>query len=219
MKHVRVRLDAGGREAEIHPVYDIVVNAPYVERATAIQWNVSSDELGILHFVEGDREAFESAIETVSEVRDYDIVSAGSEAFYVYIQDRTTDAARELFEIVTRPPLIVVPPIEYGSDGTVSYSVFGPSAAIQSSIDRIPDPVSAEIASVGGFGTVPGVLESLLSDRQREALEAALDLGYYEIPREAGHEAVAAAIDCAPSTAAEHLRKAEHKLLGSILEG
>lgn len=205
MKHVRVRLDADGREAEIHPVYDIIVNASFVERATAIQWNVSAEEFGMLHFVEGDREAFESAIDGVPEVREFDVVSAGDDAFYVYIRDSTTTAARELFEIVTRPPLVVVPPLEYGADGTVSYSVFGPSAEIQSSLDRIPEPVSAEITAVSGFGTVPGVPETLLSDRQREAIDAAFELGYYEIPREAGHEAVADTIDCAPSTTAEHL--------------
>jgi predicted DNA binding protein len=59
--------------------------------------------------------------------------------------------------------------------------------------------------------------ESLLTDRQREAVEAANDLGYYEIPREASQEDVAERIGCAASTAAEHLRKAETKLLRSIL--
>jgi len=58
-----------------------------------------------------------------------------------------------------------------------------------------------------------------LSDRQREATDAALDLGYYEIPREADHRDVASALDCAPSTTAEHLRKAEAKLVESILDG
>ena len=45
MKHVRVRITAGGREAEIHPMYDLWVNAPFVERATALQWNFTGDAL------------------------------------------------------------------------------------------------------------------------------------------------------------------------------
>jgi predicted DNA binding protein len=63
----------------------------------------------------------------------------------------------------------------------------------------------------------PGILESLLSERQREAIAVAVDRGYYEIPRQMSHEDVAAAVDCAPSTAAEHLRKAESKLLQSVV--
>ncbi|MFC6975764.1 helix-turn-helix domain-containing protein [Halomicroarcula sp. GCM10025709] len=62
-------------------------------------------------------------------------------------------------------------------------------------------------------------VETRLSDRQREAVEAALSLGYYDIPRTATHEAVADALDCAPSTAAEHLRKAESRVLHALFDG
>mgnify|MGYP002276742734 CR=1 FL=1 len=58
-----------------------------------------------------------------------------------------------------------------------------------------------------------------LTDRQREAVEAGLDLGYYDVPRTTDHEAVADALGCAPSTAAEHLRKAESKLLRAVVRG
>ncbi|WP_135301949.1 helix-turn-helix domain-containing protein [Haloarcula amylovorans] len=182
MKHVRLALDAGGREAEVHPMYDTMVNAPFVERATAMHWNFSGDELGIMHYVEGDVDAFEERLRTVTEVLDYELTPAGERAFYAYVRDATNESLRELFAIVTRSPAVVIPPIEYRADGTVAYSVFGPSAEIQAAIDT------------------------------------AFELGYYEIPREASHEAVAEAIGCAPSTVAEHLRKAESKLLGSLLE-
>jgi predicted DNA binding protein len=123
---------------------------------------------------------------------------------------------RELFEITNQSPVVVVPPIEY-VDGTVSYSVYGPADDIQAAIDAIPDPISVAVTEISGLKSVPGVLESLLTDRQREAVKAALSLGYYDVPRSASHEAVAEAMDCAPSTAAEHLRKAESKLLRSML--
>ncbi len=58
-----------------------------------------------------------------------------------------------------------------------------------------------------------------MTERQREALEAALSVGYYEVPREADHEAVADAIDCAPSTAAEHLRRGEANALRALFDG
>lgn len=65
----------------------------------------------------------------------------------------------------------------------------------------------------------PEVTAATLTARQREAVEAALSLGYYDIPREASYEDVAEAMGCAPSTAAEHLRKAEGKLVGSAFGG
>jgi hypothetical protein len=244
MQHVRVTLTAHGREGEIHPMYGLLTNAPFVERATAMQWNFTGDALGILHYVEGDVDAFEAAVADVDPVVDYELEPAGDGAFYAYIRDATTPEMRDLFEPMTYEGVVMVPPILYHEDGTVSISVFGPGEEIQRGFELVPEPVDITVEEVSGLGALgvaaetrlilpaitswnistPRGVENLhviiagsISDRQREAIDAALELGYYEIPREASHEDVAAAIDCAPSTAAEHLRKAESTLLSSIL--
>jgi len=217
MKHVRLTLDAGGREADIHPMYDVMANAPFVERATAMHWNFSGDELGIMHYVEGDAERFRAAAESFPEVIEIELTRAGDGEFYAYVLDATNEPVRKMFEAVDRSPTVVIPPIEYEPDGTVSYSVFGPGDEIQTAIEWMPDPIDVTVEEIGGLAAVPGVEAGLLSDRQRAAIEAALSLGYYELPREASHEAVAEAIGCAPSTAAEHLRKAEAKVIQSVL--
>lgn len=217
MQHVRVTLTAHGREGEIHPMYGLLTNAPFVERATAMQWNFTGDALGILHYVEGDVDAFEAAVADVDPVVDYELEPAGDGAFYAYIRDATTPEMRDLFEPMTYEGVVMVPPILYHEDGTVSISVFGPGEEIQRGFELVPEPVDITVEEVSGLGALGVAAETRLSDRQREAIDAALELGYYEIPREASHEDVAAAIDCAPSTAAEHLRKAESTLLSSIL--
>lgn len=216
MKHVRVRITAGGREDEIHPMYDLWANAPFIERATALQWNFTGDALGILHYAVGDIGAFEAAVGGIPEVLDYDLERAGQDAFYVYIRDATTDALGDLFGPITEGGLIVVPPIRYHEDGTVTFSLFGPDAELQTAIESVPDPVDVTIEEVSGLETTAVAAETRLTGRQREAVGAAVGLGYYEVPREADHADVAAAIDCAPSTAAEHLRKAESKLVPSV---
>jgi len=199
-------------------MYDVLVNAPYVERATATHWNYAGDELGIMHHVEGDADAFREAVDAVPEVVDFELTETGDDAFYVYVRDATNAALREIFDLVKASPVVVIPPVEYAPDGTVSYSVFGPSEAIQTAIDRIPEPIAVAVDEITGLGGVPDDPGTVLSDRQREAVETAFDLGYYEIPREARSEDVARELGCAPSTAAEHLRKAETKLLRSLLE-
>ena len=216
MKHVRIRITAGGREAEIHPMYDLWTNAPFIERATALQWNFTGDALGILHYAVGDVDAFEAAVEAIPEVIGYEVVRAGEDAFYVYIRDATTDALGDLFGPITRGGLVVVPPIRYHEDGTVTFSLFGPDEEIGAAIETVPSPVDVTIEEVGGLAATTAAVETHLSDRQQEAIEAAVELGYYEIPREASHTEVAEALDCAPSTAAEHLRKAESKVLSSM---
>jgi hypothetical protein len=99
----------------------------------------------------------------------------------------------------------------------VTLSLFGQSTEIQAAIDRLPNRVDVTVKEIGGLDATAATVETHLTERQREAVAAAVDLGYYEIPREATHEDVAAAIDCAPSTAAEHLRKAESTLVSAVV--
>ena len=58
-----------------------------------------------------------------------------------------------------------------------------------------------------------------LTDRQREVLETACELGYFEHPKGANAGEVAAALDIAPSTFSEHLSAAQQKVLSSLLDG
>jgi predicted DNA binding protein len=216
MRSVQLRVTAHGHEDAIHPVYDIWANADYIERSRALQWNQSGEVLGIFHYARGDADAFEAAIREIPEVIDYEIARAGDDAFYVYLRDATTTSLQRMFGSLTEGALVIVPPIVYHEDGWVTVSTFGPDERIQDAIERIPDPVEVRIEKVSDLAATRPAVESGLTDRQRRAVEAALDLGYYEIPRTASHEDVAAELDCAPSTAAEHLRKAESAVLESV---
>jgi len=122
-----------------------------------------------------------------------------------------------LFDLLDQSPVVVIPPVEYPPDGSVSYSVFGPSSAIQSALEEIPEPITVSVTDIGSLAAVPSAVETTLSDRQREAIQAAVELGYYDIPRRATQEDIASAIGCPPPTAAEHLQKAESKLLRSVV--
>jgi len=200
-------------------MFDLLLSALCVDRATNMHWNYTGEEFGIMHYVEGDIEAFERRIEAVETVTAYELTPAGEDAFYAYVRDATNESLRATFEVVFRDPVVVVPPVEFTESGRVTFSVFGPSGDVQAAVDGLDDSLGVTVTAVTGLEGTPGVVESPLSDRQRDVVETALELGYYEIPREASHEDVAAAVGCAPSTAAEHLRKAEAKLLRSMLEG
>ena len=57
-----------------------------------------------------------------------------------------------------------------------------------------------------------------LTERQREVLETAHEMGYFEHPKEANAGEVAADLDIATSTFSEHLAAAQSKLMDSILD-
>lgn len=56
-----------------------------------------------------------------------------------------------------------------------------------------------------------------LTDRQREVLETAHEMGYFEYPRRSNATAVADAVGIGPSTFREHLAAAQSKLLDAVL--
>jgi hypothetical protein len=58
-----------------------------------------------------------------------------------------------------------------------------------------------------------------LTDRQREVLERAHELGYFEYPRRANASEVARSLGIGSSTFIEHLNAAQSKLLGELLDG
>ncbi|PSQ41211.1 helix-turn-helix domain-containing protein, partial [Halobacteriales archaeon SW_12_71_31] len=77
--------------------------------------------------------------------------------------------------------------------------------------------VHAGVDGEGDDGDRTLVDRDALTDRQREVLRTAYEMGYFEYPRESNATEVAAALDISPSTLAEHLAAAQGKLLDELL--
>lgn len=67
--------------------------------------------------------------------------------------------------------------------------------------------------------TVAEVDVSSITDKQREALELALDIGYYETPRKSNLSHVAEKLGISESATSQRLNAAETKLVRSFLDG
>ncbi|MDY7083217.1 MAG: helix-turn-helix domain-containing protein, partial [Halobacteria archaeon] len=81
----------------------------------------------------------------------------------------------------------------------------------------VPDELSVKIHQVGEYTPEGEGILSVLTNRQREVLETAVQEGYYSVPRESSHEDIANALGCAPSTASEHLRKIESRIMSRLI--
>ena len=95
----------------------------------------------------------------------------------------------------------------------VTASLVGPQEAIRDLLrEYVAAGVNPDLRTLGEYEGDAGPL-SELTDRQREVLQTAYERGYYEVPRDASTEDVAAELDLDPSTVAEHLQRAERNLL------
>lgn len=61
--------------------------------------------------------------------------------------------------------------------------------------------------------------ETLLTDRQREAVVTAYEMGYFDIPRSSTHAEVADSLGISPPSLSERLRRAYSRLIEGFLKG
>ncbi|MCU4798863.1 helix-turn-helix domain-containing protein [Halobacteria archaeon HArc-gm2] len=213
VRHLRLHLDVAG--VDVHPLVSLWTGGDAVDRALGLHWNLTNDAVTVMGLVEGDREAVVAAAETTAVVAEYDVVPVDEDRFYVYFVDEGTPVAWQLFEAFTVEGLIVIPPIRYDERG-ITLELVGADADLQAALEEVPHGIGTTVERVGGYdGTAP---DDEVTDRQRAAVEAAIEVGYYDVPRTGSQDDVAERLDCAPSTAAEHLRKAESKVLRSLFE-
>lgn len=78
---------------------------------------------------------------------------------------------------------------------------------------------SFKILGLTSIDTKGESLLSKLTTRQRQILLTGYALGYYDVPRKISSEELSRHLNVDKSTVVEHLRKAERKLIGSIIAG
>lgn len=188
-----------------------------LERGELRAWNTSPENVEYaLFYFEGDPDRYRARIERVDSIRSYAVTPIDDRSFYVFVEQETREAERRLRAAFARRRLVVDPPIVYDDRG-MAITVVGEGADIQAMLDDLPDGMAATIEEVGEYDRRHPTVAAALTDRQLEAVEAAVELGYYAVPRSGSLDEVAAVLGCAPSTASTHLRKAERSVLTQLI--
>lgn len=96
-------------------------------------------------------------------------------------------------------------------------SLVGSQKTISKTITEYEEAgVSPDLQKLGSYKGRSHPLDGL-TDRQREVIQTAFDMGYYEVPREVSTEEIAIELELDPSTIAEHLQRAERNVLDQFL--
>ncbi|PSP43860.1 transcriptional regulator [Halobacteriales archaeon QH_6_64_20] len=181
------------------------------ERSQLLSWNLTGEtEIYALFHVIAERDPYERALGDVETVLDYDLTPVDDGSFYLFVRERATEDFRRFKAAFDDPSLVVVPPFEYRPDGELRFSIVGESGALRGVLDGLPTEIATRVEEVGEYDQPA---RRTLTDRQAEALDAAVHVGYYEVPREGSVADVAGELGCATSTASNHLRKAEARLV------
>lgn len=102
-------------------------------------------------------------------------------------------------------------------EASVGLSLTGPQQSIADTISAYEAAgVSTELRTLGPYEGASEPLDEL-TDRQREVLQTAFDMGYFEVPRAVSAAEIADELGLDQSTVVEHLQRAERNLLGQVL--
>jgi len=215
--HVAVHQDPAVR----HPMHQFVVEHEGYEVSRLLQYARAGEGPDTFLFhVEGeapDTDSYEAALADLPTVVEYALSPCPDDTFYLYVREAVPDHAEAFVGAFSQPGLVGLMPIEYRADGTVQVTVVGPADRLQSAVEETPDRMTVEVLEIGEYDARRLDAGGGLTDRQFEAVAAAVDVGYYATPREGGVEDVGERLDCAPGTAAELLRRAERSVMERVV--
>ena len=145
-------------------------------------------------------------------------VTAADPTVYAYMHFEPTETTEALQELRRSHELVVRMPLRWVADGRLEVSAIGDDQTLQAAVNGLPDTLGVELIELREYEPAANRPETLLTDRQLEVLDAALEVGYYEEPRRGTQADVAEAVGLAPATVGEHLRRIEGTVLRSLRE-
>lgn len=202
----------------IHPVDLILAEHPDVTRESLLHINALGDGTGVmLYRLRGDSAAVSEELSDSDVIR-HDILDVQGDVFHLYLHVRPGEPAGRLMALAQKYALIIDTPLAFTDGGGLRLTVVGTHDMLRRALEDLPDDIQISVEQAGQYSPERPHLLSILTDRQAEVFRTAVEKGYYEIPRRTTHEDISDELGCAPSTIDEHLRKAESRVLSTLVK-
>jgi hypothetical protein len=205
-------------DGAIHPADRLIAQQPGVTRDALMHVNALGDGTGVLLYrLLGDHESLTEAIDGSDDVLAWDLLDVQDDTFHLYLHVLPGEPAGSLIALAQKYALIIDTPLKFTETGGLRTTIIGTHDMLRQALQETPENVRFSVEQAGQYSPQRQDIAALLTERQLEVFQTAIDLGYYQIPRQATHEDIAGELDCAPSTVDEHLRKAESRVLSSLM--
>ncbi|QLK26860.1 helix-turn-helix domain-containing protein [Natrinema zhouii] len=195
---------------------EVWIDGALVATQEAIQYlNLLDDGtvVGVARF-RGDAEQLATIEDEIPEIISCTVT--GGETWLAYMHYEPDELETTLLERINTEAISIDWPMRETDDG-LQVTLFGEDAALQQLIAGFPDEVDVTLERAGEYQPQMGDPAGQLTDRQKEILRTALAAGYYDIPRRATQRDLAAELGLSRGTIGDHLRRAEAKIIRSII--
>lgn len=200
----------------IHPLAGLL-DAAGATRESIVHFDVLDDgSVVVVGRLRGDLDRVRDLLAGRLDVLGFDVSDERDGLVYVHMEG--TDDVKRLLSVPRRYEVFFETPLErVGATGLRLTVVGETSAAVGRAISEFPDSLDFSLERTGEYPRNTADLSSLLTERQREVLAAAVEAGYYETPRKTTHQGIAAELGLAAGTVSEHLRKTERRVFSAIV--
>lgn len=195
---------------------EIWIDGSLVATQEAIEYGNLLDDgtaVAIVRF-RGDADPLETIVDETPEFISCTVT--GGETWLAYLHYEPDEIETTFLELSDTEPISIDWPIEETADGQ-KVTLFGEDAALQQMIASIPDEMDIRLERTGEYQPAKDDPAAHLTDRQKEIVQAAIVTGYYDIPRRATQQDLAAEFELSQGTIGEHLRRAEAKIIQSVV--
>ncbi|WP_267162693.1 helix-turn-helix domain-containing protein [Halovenus salina] len=215
MRYATVILDQD--ERAFHPIAHKLDSEPAIQRKAIHSIKlVDDDTIALLGEIEGDLDRYREIMNASSVVEGFTI--SGDKSGYVYSHFEASPQTREMLERREAGDFLIEMPIKYTTDGARKFTLIGTEESLLelTELFEIGD-TNIELVSMGPYSPESRGVFSDLTDRQREILETALQMGYYENPRETTLEEIASKLNLDHGTVGQHIRSIEAKVFSKYV--
>ncbi|RDI69603.1 helix-turn-helix domain-containing protein [Halopelagius longus] len=217
MRYLTILIEPDGGRA-FHPLGGRLTDDPAIERRAIHRVELLADDT-VLLFAEasGSQERYEQIMEDSPHVEEY--LVTGGDRWMAVSRFEPTDGVRRALELQRESHLVIETPIRFTSDGALKVTCLGADETFEKLSEDVDDveSITFELLEIGDYDPDDSSFSRMFTSRQEEVLEAAVDMGYYDVPRRAKLEDVAEVVGIAPPTASEHLRKVEARVFSEIV--
>ncbi|WP_049985468.1 helix-turn-helix domain-containing protein [Halobellus rufus] len=210
----RVQFSARYPDEFVHPLHQQIIDHGPITRAELLMWSPTADAT-TLFWCDGCADATATAIDAIESLVVRTLV-AETDGTYAFLRQNAFEFAPVLLDAIADARVIFLPPVVFRDTGAVRFEAVGEASELSSFHGELSDHIGLTIERVHEFERRDS--PSRLTDRQRDALETAVAVGYYEIPRDGTVTDVAARLGCSTSTAGELIRKAEAAVIREYAE-
>ncbi|MFH5801114.1 helix-turn-helix domain-containing protein [Haladaptatus sp. CMAA 1911] len=201
------------------PSDTVTLDRPVEIRKQLHHFNLIDDgTIVMLYHFRGNLERVSTALTAAPNVLNYDLVDHRDCGGFAYIHCELTDPVKSIISTLHQFEVVLKMPLEFTNEQTIRTTLVGEESAVGDALQAISEIVDIYLEKTGEYRPDIPDLRGTLTNRQHEILTIAVRQGYYQVPRQATIEDIAAAIDLSRATVGEHLQKIEANVFSQIVQ-